>query len=185
MHYSDRCKCLSPLTKAGAQVWEREQRSGPTHQAGGIVRGPNLVRRLKNLYFGITVGLKLGAHLRGLCFAFEVLLCLSYVWKIFCEWINRILRLKSQLPALSCCDALPYTPLVCTTTQDTTQTTEYLNHDLQSGSCARNVIPVRIYLWDPTWWQWVHRYSNSYQPLCDWRPFAPWTNQGKMEMNIL
>src|SRR4029434_4861990 len=25
MHYSDRCKCLTPLIDTGAQVWERER----------------------------------------------------------------------------------------------------------------------------------------------------------------
>ena len=42
MHGSDRCQCLSPLITAGPQVWEREkQRSGHTHQEGGIERGTN------------------------------------------------------------------------------------------------------------------------------------------------
>lgn len=47
-------------------------------------------------------GIKLGATFWSLCFAFEVLYYFAS-WNTFCWLINRILRWKALLPALSCC----------------------------------------------------------------------------------
>ena len=55
MHHADRCKCLSPLIEAGAQVWVREDKRVDTHQAKKSIPGTNRVRYQRNFDLGIPL----------------------------------------------------------------------------------------------------------------------------------
>ena len=106
MHHAESCKCFSPLKRELKCGRERVQKSGPTHQAEESVPGTNWVQCQRNFDFVYTVG-----NIQMRSNFMKPLFCLKIILKYyFWCWMNWFLCLNALLPALSGCDALPYTP---------------------------------------------------------------------------